>query len=641
MKFQLSLCSLLLMPFLCLGQGQVANLLGTWEDSSIIPTSWLDSRYNDIWGDTINGLEIAIMGSTAGTHFIDVTDPTSPTELAFVAGQDDGPGLIHRDFHSYAGHLYAVADEGASTLQVIDMTGLPDAVEVVYDSDELLVQAHNIYIDESQAMLYACNGNGFELRLISLENPAEPELVVSYPTIDFSLPQVHDMYVRNDTAYINGAFDGLWVIDFTEPTNPVLLGTMTDYPQQGYNHSGWLSGDGDTYFLCDETHGMDVKSVDVSDLENIEVTAFMNAASTSNQIAHNAIWHDDLLYVSYYYDGLQVFDVSDPTMPERIAYYDTFEEDNLSSFQGAWGVYPLLPSGNILLSDMNNGLFVFAPVSAPLDYSVDASTDALAVCTNVNDVIEFTITLGEDFNSNGISLTLTGMPVGATANFSSNPAMPGEEVTVTVNAIDGAGIYSLTVNADDGENSTTIEVQLTVNADPSTPLLMQPIDGATNVDVFTAFEWEAVDFEDQYTLEIAAPTGAFDDNILFSLNNTITTFELTTPLDPGAYRWRITATNYCRTSVSETYSFATEGVDAVDGLAIEGLKIFPNPVKSALYVQFNTAQNTSMPIELWNAFGQMVHAQKITANAHIDVNALAAGVYYLKLEEKVYPIVIR
>ena len=40
-------------------------------------------------------------------------------------------------------------------------------------------------------------------------------------------------------------------------------------------------------------------------------------------------------------------------------YYDTFEPNHHDSYMGAWGVYPLLPSGNILLSDMQTGLYVF------------------------------------------------------------------------------------------------------------------------------------------------------------------------------------------------------------------------------------------------------------------------------------------
>ena len=42
-----------------------------------------------------------------------------------------------------------------------------------------------------------------------------------------------------------------------------------------------------------------------------------------------------------------------------MGYYDTFEPNHHDSYMGAWGVYPFLPSGNILVSDMQTGLYVF------------------------------------------------------------------------------------------------------------------------------------------------------------------------------------------------------------------------------------------------------------------------------------------
>lgn len=402
-----------ILPFLLLclpviGFSQIeANLLGTWSNDDLTPTSWLDSRYNDVWGDTINGLEIAIIGSTAGVHFIDVTDPTTPTELDFVAGKADGNQLVHRDYHSYNGYLYTVADEGASSLQVIDMRSLPDSVEVVYDSNELLVQSHNIFIDTSSAMMYACNGNGFELKLISLADPENPVSAASFTGSQLPASQIHDMYVRNDTAYLNGAFQGLFVMDFSNPTEPVLLGSMTNYPQSGYNHSGCLSDDGDYYYMCDETHGKDVKTVSVADLSDISVTNLFNAGSTNNQIAHNAIVTENYLYISYYYDGLQVFDVSDPENPERIAYYDSFDGVSDGGYQGAWGIYPLLPSGNVLLSDMNNGLFVFENIENLVDISLQSTIQEAAICLS-NELV-FAVTLGNDFSENGVNLSLDGL----------------------------------------------------------------------------------------------------------------------------------------------------------------------------------------------------------------------------------------
>ncbi|NRA51532.1 MAG: hypothetical protein HRU12_20600, partial [Phaeodactylibacter sp.] len=74
-----------------------ANLLGTWKDPNLVGSSFYDNIYNEIWGLAVNGHEYAVIGSTAGTHFIDVTDPAQPFEAHFVAGAAQGPVVIHRD----------------------------------------------------------------------------------------------------------------------------------------------------------------------------------------------------------------------------------------------------------------------------------------------------------------------------------------------------------------------------------------------------------------------------------------------------------------------------------------------------------------------------------------------------------------
>ena len=76
-------------------------------------------------------------------------------------------------------------------------------------------------------------------------------------------------------------------------------------------------------------------------------------------MAHNGIIKDDLLYIAYYHDGLRVFDISNPSNPIQVNSYDTYLPNNHISYRGAWGVYPYLSSGNILVSDMQSGLYVF------------------------------------------------------------------------------------------------------------------------------------------------------------------------------------------------------------------------------------------------------------------------------------------
>ncbi len=338
---------------------QTANLLYNWQDTTLVGSWSYDNTYNECWGMVVNDREIAIIGSTAGTHFFDVTDPVNSTEVAFVAGAYTGGGVIHRDYHDFNDYLYVVCDEGSSsTLQIIDISDLPNTVNTVYDSNNLFTKSHNIFIDTATAKLYACASNS-AMDIYSLANPTNPTFIYSYNAVG----HVHDAYVRNDTAYLNCGPDGFRVVDFHYLDLlggvAVELASLTSYPDAGYNHSGWLNDDGTLYIMQDENHGYDVKILDVADLNNISVLATFNSGVDPQSMAHNGIIKGDLAYIPYYHDGLRVFDISDPSNPVQTWEYDTYAPNNHSSYKGAWGVYPYLPSGNIIVSDMQTGLYLF------------------------------------------------------------------------------------------------------------------------------------------------------------------------------------------------------------------------------------------------------------------------------------------
>ena len=78
-------------------------------------------------------------------------------------------------------------------------------------------------------------------------------------------------------------------------------------------------------------------------------------------IAHNPFIVDTLTFISYYHDGLQVWSIADPANPVHVGYFDTDTTigggSNYPGFEGCWGTYPFFPSGTIIASDRDNGLF--------------------------------------------------------------------------------------------------------------------------------------------------------------------------------------------------------------------------------------------------------------------------------------------
>ena len=400
-NYLLGLC--LSISCLLLGQQNNLELLYQWADDGTVLNAedpgdnWVGNIYNEIWGFVQNEHEFAVIGTTQGTHIFDVTDPINSYLVASVDGASTSTDVVHRDFHTYNGYLYAVADEmNSSTLQIIDLSDLPNSVSVVYDTNDMITRSHNIFIDEENEIMYSCggkiNGGSNYLSLISLSDPQNPIFLTAYNTHGY----VHDIYVTDNVGYLNAGSNGLHIVDFTDYNNPQTLGSLTEYAWQGYNHSGWLSEDGNTYVFADENHGYKMKICDVSNPTDINVVSTILSDVSDQSMAHNLIIKDNLLFVSHYHDGLWIWDISEPSNPTYVASYDTYTPPGHDSYKGAWGVYPLLPSGNILVSDMQYGLFVFAApeeettrineTKQPVVISPNPCTNFLHINTNSNEL---------------------------------------------------------------------------------------------------------------------------------------------------------------------------------------------------------------------------------------------------------------
>lgn len=357
----------------------------------------INHYFNEVWGwaNDSTGEEYAIMGAADGTYFFNVTNVDSCYKIDYIEAKDRAD--IHRDYKSFGNYVYMVADEGNNSLQIYDMSSLPDSVTLVYDSDEFVQNSHNIYIEDS--VLYMVSprvpGNdptGFRMLDLTID-PANPTLLA-----DFYLPSdgsqgthVHDLYVKNDKAYCSNGNSGFYIYDISDKLNITTLGQINAYTEQGYNHNSWMSEDCSTIFFTDENLGMGIKSYDITDLDNINLNTIFR--SNVGAMAHNVLVHGNMLYVSYYHDGVVVFDITDPAAPVLVASYDTFDEQNgYDDYQGAWGVYPYLPSGTILVSDFENGLFVLTMDSSitPL-YNPSDCKDTIEVNTILNDLNEIEI----------------------------------------------------------------------------------------------------------------------------------------------------------------------------------------------------------------------------------------------------------
>ncbi|MDP7037235.1 MAG: choice-of-anchor B family protein, partial [Candidatus Marinimicrobia bacterium] len=80
-----------------------------------------------------------------------------------------------------------------------------------------------------------------------------------------------------------------------------------------------------------------------------------------NTIDHNNYVKGDLLFQSNYSAGLRLLSIKDPTNPLELASFDTYPSGDYASFVGSWGNYPYFNSGTIIVSSMEEGLFILKP----------------------------------------------------------------------------------------------------------------------------------------------------------------------------------------------------------------------------------------------------------------------------------------
>jgi len=332
-----------------------------------------DAGANDVWGyvDSQEN-EYAIVGLVNGTSFVDVTDPTNPIEVAFIPG----PSCVWRDIKTWNNYAYIVHDgvsfPDSQGLMIVDLSDISSGIvsfSHFYHNNQFN-NAHNIYIDE-KGCVYLFGGNystGGVLMFDVSQDPENPEYLGEFE--DYYL---HDGMVRGDTLWGAAIWEGVVAaIDVSDKSSPSILGSALT--PNTFTHNAWISDDGNTVYTTDEVQSGSIASVDVSDVTNMSVIDNIQSWSLeTNVIPHNTHVLGKYLVTSYYCDGVTVVDASDPYNLQEVAYYDTSDSIG-GTYSGAWGTYPWLPSGNILVTDRQEGLHILAIDN--LDFSVE-SMDAL------------------------------------------------------------------------------------------------------------------------------------------------------------------------------------------------------------------------------------------------------------------------
>ena len=315
-----------------------------------------EQNSSDITGFAQDGREFAVMGLQDAATFVDITDPYNPFEIDRI----DGGNSIWRDLKYWNRHVYigTEANDGIKVVSVDDpdnpiLVNTLDGDGNTTVGDGPLDNSHNIHVD-LDGYLYVVGADVHDVWIYDLVDPANPELVGTW-TEDYC----HDIEVYNNKLYCAGIYTGyFYIVDVSDKTNPTTLASHFTGLSGISTHDVAVTEDENYLFTGDENQGGHIKVWDISNYDNINLVDEYVTPEWETHSAHNLYVRpgENILIISYYADGTRVLDITDPTNLQEIAYYDFSDIEGL--YVSNWGVYAYLPSGYIISSDIEQGLFV-------------------------------------------------------------------------------------------------------------------------------------------------------------------------------------------------------------------------------------------------------------------------------------------
>jgi len=311
---------------------------------------------NDITGFYQDEREFAVIGLQSGAAIVDITDPYNPFQIEII----EGSSSTWRDLKYWDRHVY-IGTEAEDGVKIVSVDNLdePVLVNTVFD----FVSSHNIYID-SDGYLYVVGADDNDIWIYDLEDPANPNLVGTWNLENETSSQAgycHDIEVYNNKLYCASIYVGYFrIIDVSNKANPITILSHFTGTDGISTHDVAISEDENYLFTGDENLGGHIKAWNISDYNNINLIDEYQTPEGEQHSAHNLYIKPGTnnLYISYYADGTRIVDISNPYELEEIAYYDFSDTEGL--YVSNWGVYPYLPSGNIISSDRELGLFVLS-----------------------------------------------------------------------------------------------------------------------------------------------------------------------------------------------------------------------------------------------------------------------------------------
>lgn len=209
---------------------------------------------------------------------------------------------------------------------------------------------------------------------------------------------------------------------------------------------------------------------------------------------------------------------------------------------------------NHIFYDINNANITISGI--PSTYTLGATPSTFNVCPETSLVSTITVVPTGGFSS-PVTLSVSGLPNGASANFSVNPVTPGNNCTVTLTGFETSGNYTININGLGGSQSKTTPLSITIQPLPDLVTQLLPSNMATNLSLTPTMTWLALPGSSSYDFQVA-----YDQNfteMLATYNGAATNYQIINPIFGGTtLYWRVRGNNDCGFGPWSVSSFTVE-----------------------------------------------------------------------------------
>lgn len=350
-----------------------------------------------------------------------------------------------------------------------------------------------------------------------------------------------------------------------------------------YSYDPDTAGSGDTVdvFYRRSTDGGATWQAEVRVNDDATTTdQFFPTLAVSDSNIVSAAWYDrrndpnNLLidyYQSFSYDGgltwepnVRLSDVSTPVYldPELASCYHGDYDTQVMSDTHALVQW----SDDRNLQGGHNDPDVYLDTQAiSTDYLLLADPGQQSICVPADAVYALDLPQFQSFGE-PVTLSVDGVPAGATASFASNPVLPPgtSQLTIGNTGVLSPGSSTMTVTGTSNPSSLVHDDQITLHIftlAPSSPTLVAPVDGALGQALRPTFSWSAATQGATSHLEVATDA-AFSNVVVDAPGLTETSYTPSSDLDSNTQHfWRVRAVNPCGESpVAAVFDFYTQAL---------------------------------------------------------------------------------